>query len=172
MPSPLVEVLQRLRSNGFREIAGSRLSADIPVSERLLNEIVAATLPRDLPVREASVKPEAGNRLTVRVTPRTAFLPPLTLKLEIERQPDVPSSFVLVLKMAPLPGIFGLATALPLDRILPPGVRLEGDRILVDLRALLGRLGLADLLPHARALRVTTEAGKVLVHLDIAVPAT
>lgn len=167
----LLDILKHLESTHFREISGSRLSAAIPVSERLVNEVVAATLPPNLPVRGVSIRPEAGNRFSVRLTPRASMLPAVTLTLDIERQAELPASPVLVLRMATLPGLFGLAgAALPLDRVLPPGVRLDGDRILVDLRVLAAQRGLADLLEHVRTLRVTTDPGRVLLHLEAAVP--
>lgn len=165
-----VEILHHLQSTGFRDIAGARVAAAIPVSERLINELVAATMPPNLPVREVSVRPEANNRFSVRLTPRASMLPQLTLKLDIERQPEFPSSPVLVLRMATMGGLFGLAgAALPLDKMMPPGVRLDGERILVDLRAMAAQHGFADVLQYVRDLRVTTEPGRLLLHVDAAV---
>lgn len=174
MPAPpLLEILRHLESTHFRDIAGTHVSAAIPVSERLLNELVTATMPRDLPIREVSVRPEAGNRFSVRLTPRVTMLPHVTLKLEVERQPDFPAAPVLVLRMATMPGLFGLAgAALPMDRLLPPGVRLDGERILVDLRAMAARQGLAAYLEYVRELRVTTEPGRLLLHIEAGVPAS
>lgn len=168
----LLEILQHLQSTRFGEIAGARVSATVPISEPLLNRVVASTLPPNLPVREVSVRPEPGNRFSVRLTPRASMLPALTLKLEIERQPEFPTAPVLVLRMATLPGLFGIAgAALPMDRLLPPGVRLDGDRILVDLRVMAARRGAADYLQFVRTLTVTTEAGRLLIDVDAAVAA-
>ena len=84
----LIEILTHLRSTAFRDVAGTRIVADVPVSARLINDIVAASLPPGAPVREVSINPEAGDRFSVRIAPRASLLPQLTLRLEIDRQPD------------------------------------------------------------------------------------
>ena len=165
--SPLAGLVAHLRDSKFRELAGARVSGSIPISERLLNEIVAVTMPKNLPVREVSVRPEQGNRFSVRIAPKAAFLPQLTVKLEIEKQPQFPTSPELVLRMATMGGLLGLAgAAFPIASMLPPGVRLEGNRIIVDLRALAHREGLVDLLDLVRELEITTDAGRVQVFFD------
>lgn len=165
-----VALLQTLQSSGFRDLSGARVTAAIPVSERLINELVAATLPPHIPVREAYVHPEAGDRFSVRLTPKSGFLPSLTIRLAIERQPELPTSPELVLRMASMGGLFGLATAaFPIAQMMPPGVRLEGERIHVDLRAMAAQRGATDLFPYVRQLRITTEDGKAVLHLEGAV---
>jgi hypothetical protein len=140
------------------------------VSERLINEIVATTIRQGGPVREVGVHPVAGNAFSVRVAPRASLLPSLTVRLEIERQPDLPSSPFLVLRMATMGGLLGFAgSALPIGNMLPPGVRLEGDRIVVDLRAIAADQGSAGLLEHVTQLRVNTEEARVVLHLDLAI---
>ena len=146
------------------------MTAVVPVAEALVNAVVASTMPPNLPVREVSLRPEPGNRISVRLMPKSGFLPHLTLKLDIERQPELPTSPVLVLRMATMPGLLGLAgAALPLASMMPPGVRLQGERIFVDLAAMAAQHGFAEYLAFARELRVTTEAGRFIVHLDAGV---
>ena len=160
--SSLAEIVRRLQSTEFRDLSGARVSATIPVSERLVNEIVTASLPRNVPVKEVRVQPLAGDAFAVRLAPKAALLPALSLRLEIIQQPDLPSTPVLVLRMATMGALFGLASAaFPIAGLLPPGVRLDGDRILLDLAALAARAGAADLLPHLSSLRVNTEDGRV-----------
>ena len=168
--SPLTALLLNLRDAGFRDLAGTRISGSIPVSERLLNQLVAATMPKNLPVREVTVRPEPGNRFSVRISPRAAFLPQLTVKLEIEKQPQFPISPEIVLRMATMGGLLGLAgVAFPIASMLPPGVRLEGERIVVDLRELARREGVADLLELVRELDISTDEGRVRVFVDTSV---
>ena len=168
--SPLTALLLNLRDAGFRDLAGTRISGSIPVSERLLNQLVAATMPKNLPVREVTVRPEPGNRFSVRIAPRAAFLPQLTVKLEIEKQAQFPTSPEIVLRMATMGGLLGLAgAAFPIASMLPPGVRLEGERIVVDLRELARREGVADLLELVRELEISTEEGRVRVFVDTSV---
>jgi hypothetical protein len=170
VPNPdLLAILRSLQATQFRDLAGSTVSARVPVSERLINEVVALTLPTNVPIREAQVHPEPGDRFSVRVTPRSAFLPSLTIKLTIERQPELPGSPVLVLRMTTLSGLVGLAAAVfPIAQMLPPGVRMERDLIHVDLHAMAAQHGVSDLIQYLRQLRVTTEDGRVIVHAELA----
>ena len=166
-PSSLAAILGDLRDGRFRDLAGARVSAAIPVSERLLNEIVAATMPKNLPVREVTVRPEPGNRFAVRIAPKMALLPQLTLKLDIEKQPEFPTHPQLVFRMATMGGLLGMASAaFPIASLLPPGVSLEGERLVVDLRELARREGVVDLLDLVKSLQVTTEASRVIVHVQ------
>lgn len=165
----LVAILRSLQATQFRDLAGSHVSARIPVSERLINEVVALTLPTNVPIREARVHPEPGDQFSVRVTPRSAFLPSLTVKLAIERQPELPGSPVLVLRMATLGGLVGLAASVfPIAQMLPPGVRMEGELIHVDLHAQVAQRGFSNEFRYVRQLRVTTEDGWVIVHAEVA----
>ena len=166
----VIRILNQLKASGFRDIAGAQVGADIPISAGLINEVVTASIPPNVPVREVSIRPEAGDQVSVRITPRASLLPPLTLKLEIERQPEFPSFPVLVMRMKTMGGLFGFASAaLPIGKMLPPGVRLEGERILVDLAALAAQRGFAEVLPYVRRVAVHSEHGRVILHIEAAV---
>jgi hypothetical protein len=169
VPDPrLLRILEQLRASKFAEVKGARVAATIPVPERLLNEIVTAALPQSAPVREVSVHPKAANRLAVRAKlARLDFLPPFTLTLEIERQPQLPET-PLVLRVLSFPGLMPIAgAALSMASSLPPGLRLDGDRLLIDVRVVLERNGLGEVLPYLEDLRVTTDEGVVVVQATL-----
>jgi hypothetical protein len=172
VPNPdLLAIVRSLQATQFRDLAGAQVTARVPVAARLINEVVALTLPTNVPIREARVRPIPGDRFSVRVTPRSAFLPSLTVRLDIERQPELPGSPVLVLRLATLAGLFGLAAAaFPIAQMLPPGVRMDGELIHVDLRAMAEQHGFSNEFQYLRQLRVTTEEGRVLLHLEASVP--
>ena len=168
VPDPrLLQIIERLRASRFSDLEGARLAAVVPVSERLLNQIVASTLPPTLPVRDLHISPQRGNRMTVRARlARVDFLPPINVHVIIERQPEPPDG-PLVLRLLTFPGLVSLlGAALPLATLLPPGVRMEKDRIFVDVRTLAERQGLGDLLPLLAGLRVTTDEGKLIVEIE------
>lgn len=168
VPDAMTDLLHHLQGSAFRDIAGARVSAVIPVSEALVNRLIAATLPATAPVRDVVIQPEPNDRFSVRITPKAALLPSITLKLAIEEQPRLPESAVLVLRMATLSGIFGLASGM-IAGMLPPAVRLQGETIRVDLRALAAERGQAELLDHLRSLEVHTDQGRVILHVDAGV---
>jgi hypothetical protein len=164
----IIEILRRLQTTGFRDLAGARITADVPVSERLINELIATSLPPDAPVRSVAIRPEAGNLFSVRIVPKAALIPAITLKLLVEGQPQLPESPVLVLRMATLGGLFGLASG-AIAGLLPPGVRLDGERILVDLRTIAAQRGGEQLFDYLSALQIRSDDGHIRIHLDAGV---
>src|SRR5688572_6628653 len=71
VPNPdLLVLLRSLQATQFRDLAGAQFTARVPVAERLINELVALTLPINVPIREARVHPETGDRFSVRLTPK------------------------------------------------------------------------------------------------------
>jgi hypothetical protein len=162
----LQRALEQLRAARFAEIRGARLSLSIPVAERLLNELVAAALPPSLPVRDVTVRPRASNMLQVRArVAKLDFLPPLTLTLDIDQQPRLPDT-ALGLRLRAFPGLTAIAGPLLSQKRLPPGLRLEGDRVFVDVALLLERVGFGDLVPLIERLHLATEEGRLVVEVD------
>lgn len=146
------------------DISGSRGAVDLAISERLLNEIVRSRLPEGGAVREVTIQPHPGRaRVTVRLA-RPAFLPPVTVGVTVERQPELPDSPELVLKLEMSAGL-GMLLGLGANMFasLPPGIRIEGERVRVDLRTLLAGQDLAWALRYAESLAVTFEAGRVRI---------
>jgi hypothetical protein len=164
----LIRILEQLRASKFAELKGARVTATMPLPKRLLNEIIAAMLPRSAPVRDVTVQPKESNRVTVRAKlARAEFLPPFNLTLQIEQQPQLPDG-PLVLRLLSLPGLMPLASAaVSMIASLPPGVRLEGDRLLVDVRTLLERNGQGEVLTYLDSVRITSEEGRLLVDVSL-----
>jgi hypothetical protein len=166
--SRLSELLRRLQATRFRDLAGSRITADVPISETLLNQLIASSLPQTAPVRSVAIRPEAGDHFSVRIVPKMALIPAITLKLVIERQPELPESPILQLRMATLSGLFGLASG-AIAGMLPPGVRLEGERILVDLRTIAAERGFGEVFDYVAAVQVHSDEGRVVLHVNAGV---
>lgn len=164
----LIEILRQLTTTRFHDLAGARVTADVPVSERLLNELIASAIPPHAPVRTVAIRPEAGDRFSVRIVPKMSLIPAITLRLLIEAQPRLPDSAVLVLRMMTLGGLFGLASG-AIAGMLPPGVRLEGERILVDLRAIAAHRRFAEVFEYVTAIQVHADEGRAIVHIDAGV---
>jgi hypothetical protein len=160
------ELFRRQLASGFEDVRGADASITLPVSERLLNEVIARTIPRSAPVRELHVKPEAGNRFLVRARIGSSpLLPPISLTLSIDRQPEFPASPVLILRLQ-MSGLLSLAgPALRFMNALPPGIRVEHDRVYVDLPTLLETRHLASYLDYVKELRVNTLDGTVVLSI-------
>jgi hypothetical protein len=166
MDPRLAALFTRQRENGFSDLRGAHGDLTIPISDRLLNDAAAAALPPSAPVRDLRLAAHAGNRIGVRFKIASAsFLPPLNLTVVIDRQPELPASPVLVLKLE-MGGLLSLAgPALRFLDALPAGIRVEQERIYLDLAVLLAERGLAELLQYVEKVQVTTTQGALVLTL-------
>jgi hypothetical protein len=165
----LPKILEKLRASRFAEIKGARASFSIPVSEQLLNELITAAMPSTAPLRDLHVRPQADNRLVVRArAARLDFLPPMNISLQIEQQPQLPDT-PLVVRILSLPGLLSVAGSLMSPNSLPPGIRLDRERVLVDVRQLLESKGFGEIVPLIERLQVSSEEGRLLLDVDIRV---
>jgi hypothetical protein len=130
----------------------------------LLNEAIAASLPASAPVRELHVTPQVGDRFAVRARVGSSpWLPAINVGVVIDRQPDLPASPLLVLRLE-MSGLSVLAgVALRFLHALPPGIRVEADRIFVDVAKLLEARGFGQYLPYVNELRVNSVDGAVVI---------
>ncbi len=166
-------LLREQHAAGFPDVAGTDVSATVPVSDRLLTRIVRERLPPNAPVRSVDVQAHAGGRLTVRVKlARPAFLPAFTLPITILQQPELPRSPVLLLRIGSPGGLLKLAGPLVrLIDVLPPGVSLQEDRVAVNLHTVLAQAGAAFVLDFVEHLDVGTIEGHVVVSVRARVSA-
>ena len=171
MDPGLHALIQRQQAAGFPGLAGSEMHATIRISAQLLNEAIAGYLGSvSAPIRGLTVSPHAGNRIEVRIDPGRAFLPTITLTLVIDRQPQLPADPVLVLRLTGGAAMLRLAGPIVSNlALLPAGIRLEGDRLLVDVRALLQPYDSARLGELARAIEVATLDGALVLFVHAAV---
>jgi hypothetical protein len=162
------QLLRDVRAGQPADLTGSRVVGDVSISDRLVNEVIAEKIGRDGAVREVTVRPEPGRaRVTVKIA-RPSFLPPLSFVLTVESQPQLPASPVLVLRVGMMPGVAALlGTGLNFMNVLPPGLRLEGERLFVDIAAVIKDRGYAWVLPYLRSLSVAFEAGRIVNHIEI-----
>jgi hypothetical protein len=171
MDPRLAALLDRLQATRFADLSGSEAYTVIRISGALLTEAAAAFAASSSAVRDVTIRPRDANHIDVQLKlARPAFLPPITLTLEIERQPQLPDQPELVLRFMGTGGLMRLAgPAIGSSGALPPGIRLAGDRLHVDIRHLLQSQNRADLLDFAEQLQVTSEEGRLAVALQLRV---
>jgi hypothetical protein len=161
-----MQLVMRQHAAGFPDARGATATLTLPVSDKLLNEIVAESLPRSRHIRDLQLHAQPGNRIGVRLKLGSAsFLPPINLTLVIVEQPDLPASPVLVLRLE-MGGLLALAsTALRFLDALPAGVRVENDRLHVNLAELLAERRLDSWLEYIKELNVSTDEGTLIVSI-------
>ena len=171
MDERLQTVLAGQLASRFAGFSGSDATLSLRITDRLLNDGIAAGLPPDGPVRSVEAHALAGDRLQAIVTLRKpAFLPALHVNLQIDPAPLAPQAPVLVLRIVGgAGGMLKMAAPLIAGK-LPPGVRLQGDVVEIDVRAILTARGDAQWLDYVRGLQVTTEDAALVVHVSAHVP--
>ncbi len=168
LPQPLATILD----NPAAHIGGTDATIDLNLGRTLLNEILAAR-PADTPVEELLLDPEAGNlvnlhlqvqapvignvrrRLTLRPGPAVSFPDQPWLKI------DITAGFKLFDKP-----IIKLMQGQIADK-LPRGIELTSDYLRLHVPALLTSAGYQKLVPLIKQLQVTSEANRLVVHLQI-----
>jgi hypothetical protein len=157
-------LLRQQLADGLPDVRGAQAAITLPVSERLLNELVAQTLPRSAPITELHVTPEAGDRFIVRLRVGSSpLVPRVKIVLAVERQPDLPAFPVLVLRLETTGLMMFAGPVLRLLNALPAGITVNGDRIHIDLRALAEQRGAVVYFDYLDQLRLNTVAGAVVV---------
>jgi hypothetical protein len=166
-----MQQLRDLLGFDLAELRGARVSGEVPLTDSLLNRVIAEQLrAKGGPVSALVVEPLDGDALNVHVRMHTAFVPTLKVHLRVEAQPTFPDSPALVLRwsLGALGALARMASpVLALLKVLPPGVRVDGDLVGVDVAELLRARGLGELLPWIAKLRVTTQSGRVIVAFDV-----
>jgi hypothetical protein len=164
-------LLQEQQRNAFADLAGTRADVVLPVADTLLTHLALQRLPSRWPVRDLTLRALGENAIAVRVRlSRPSFLPAISIRLVIERQPQLPDTPVLVLRVIK-EGVAALAAPLlQFVDALPPFLRFDGERLFVDLRVLAQQYGAEQWLQFLQTLQLTTEPGWVIVTAQGALP--
>lgn len=156
----------------IRELAGAHAAGEIPLSDDLLNRLIAGRLANHPQVASVRLQAQEGDTIDVLVTPRARLMPPMRITARIERQPEFPQHPLLVLRWT-MPAIGPLAMfaapALAFFKALPPGLRADGDRITVDVGEVLESRGLGEVGRFIRRAEVHTRPGGFVLQFELAV---
>ncbi|HKT79361.1 MAG TPA: hypothetical protein VJP86_04020 [Vicinamibacterales bacterium] len=161
------DLVRELRRSRFREIEGARAAVMLPISDALITRLINGRLDPRGPVRSLSVAAEPDNMLAVRVTLTSASFLPLLIRLRIVEQPDLPDHPVVTLQLTSRQLGMVAGMALRFLQSLPPGVQVQDDRVVVNVRVLLERAGAADVLDYVRRLEFSTTAGRLRVEGEL-----
>jgi hypothetical protein len=153
------------------DLDGTAVQGEVPLSNGVVNRLIADQLSRrSTPVASVQVDGGEADSAAILVVPKARLVPPIRVRIRIEQQPEFPQDPVLRLRWSmPSAGPLALLAgpALALFGTLPPGVRLDGDRLAIDLGELLASRGLGALAGCIRSLRVHTRPGGFLLRFDV-----
>ena len=176
MPDPaFLHRLRQMLGVDLEDLAGTAISGEIPLRNDLVNRLIAQRLAAS-PSAVSAVRVDAqddehvGVEMSMRVG--SMMLPAVRIAARIDRQPDFPHSPILGVRWS-LPGLgpLGLFAAPALNwlKVLPPGIHADGDRMEVDIGAVLRSQGLGELLPCIAALQVHTRRGAFVIRVELRV---
>jgi hypothetical protein len=161
------EVFQKIIDNNFSDVAGLRADASIPVSQSLINEIIAAALQENRTIEDCQVSIHEQNRVAMRL--KTSLLPwSLNLKLKLDRSVDL-ASFSSPKIRAWLENNQLLGSLGAFFNALPEWAKLYGNQVVVDLGYFLRTLGQNRLLELVKSVEIRTEEGKAIFDVKIEV---
>ena len=146
------------------------LAGEIPLSDALVNRVLAERLANHAQVTAVRVQAQPNDTVAIQVVPRARLMPALNITARIERQPEFPQHPMLLLRWSmPAAGPLALfaAPVLAYFKAMPPGIRMDGDRIAVDLRELLHSRGLDDIIAVIRKLEIHTRPGGFAVNFEV-----
>lgn len=156
----------------LREFTGAAVTAEIPISDDLVNRTLAERLLDHPHLTGIRVQAQDGDACDVQVVPRARFLPPIRIVARIEQQPQLPQHPVLLLRWS-MPGAGALSMfagpALAFFKAAPPGIQMDREHIAVDIQQLLAARGLDGALAFVRRLEVHTRAGGFVARVDLAI---
>lgn len=158
------EIFKRLIAQGFSALEGLRLDASIPVPERLVNEFVGIAVRENKNISYCRVSISRANRVSVNL--KTTRWPwPLELQLKLEREVEINGSPRV---RAQLENKVLLGRLGSFFKVLPDGVIIRGDQVIVDLGAFLDsqQKRLLDLVKSAE---IKTEEGKLILDVQVEV---
>lgn len=167
----LNQLLQERTGLELGDLAGTRLTGEIPISDALVNTLVARKLAGHAQIASLHVQAQPNDTVAIQVVPRAWLIPSVTITATIERQPAFPANPTLLLRWSmPAVGPLTLLAAplLAYFKAMPTGIRLDGDRLAIDLRELLHARGLDDVIGLMKTVEVHTRPGGFVVRLEAA----
>jgi hypothetical protein len=158
-------LLHEQQQSGFTDLDGARASVRLPVSDRLINQLIAERLSPEGRLHSVTLRALEHERFSVLIRARPAFLPAWEMRFAVEQQPILPHSPVLTLRFDSSGTAFA-AHAVQVFGGLPPWLWVRGDRLDIDLAALARRHGFYSAWDVIRGLRIETVPGRFVVTAD------
>jgi hypothetical protein len=160
-------IFQRIIASDFSDVAGLRANASIPVSQSLLNELIAIELQADQMIRSCQVSIHEQNRVAVRL--KTSLLPwTLDLKLKLDQSVDFASFSSPKVRMW-LENNRLLGSLGSLFHALPDWARLYGNQVVIDLVAFLRTEEEKKLFALIKSIGIRTEEGRAVFDVKMEV---
>ena len=170
-PRSIADTVRERLGVDIGTFTGARAAGEVPLSDEFLNRLIAERLANHAQISALHVAAQQGDAIAVEVVPRARLIPPVRILARIERQPEPQNPILLLRWSMPSAGPLALLAAPVLSyfKAMPPGIRLEGDRLAVDVRELLVSRGMGEVLGFIRRLEIHTRPGAVIAQFEVGV---
>ena len=161
------KVFQAIIDNNFSDFKGMTADLSIPVPQSTINEIIEAALQKNKNIESCEVSIHGQNRVSVNL--KTTVLPwPLNLKLKLDNSVDL-ASYSSPKIRAWLENNQLLGSLGSFFNVLPEGVKLYGEQVVLDLGAFLRVSEYRRLLDLVKFVGIKTEENKFIFDVKIRV---
>ena len=159
------KIIQKIIRNNFSELKGATVDASIPLPQQLINELIAEPVKGNKNIASVRAAIHPQNRISVDV--KTTLLPwPLNLKLKLDKSVDL-ASYPSPKIRAWMENNLLLGSLGSMLNVLPEGIKLYGDQIVIDLGTFLRTAEQKRLLKLVKSVGIRTEEGKVILDAKI-----
>jgi hypothetical protein len=163
-------LLHEQQQSRFADVDGARASIHLPVSDRLLNRLIAERISPQSSLAGVTVRALEHDRFAVRIRlAKLSFLPAWEIRFEIEQQPRLPHAPLLTLRFASSGSAF-VARAIRAFGGLPTWLSARADRLEIDLAGLARRHGFDGVLDVLTGLHIGTVPGRFVIIVDAELP--
>ena len=160
-------IFQRIVDDNFSDLKGMTANASIPVPEYLVNEIIAAALQGNKNISSCQLSIHSERKVSAKL--RTRLLPlSIDLKLNLDRSVDFESLASPKIR-AWLQNNLLLGKLGSLFNVLPKGMKLYGNQLVVDLSTFIQSPEQRRLLDLVKEVEINTEEAKVILEVKIKV---
>jgi hypothetical protein len=166
----MLSALERERAAGFKNLSGTHLDVTVPVTQRLLDLLLARAASRQLGNVTVMLRGTDAIAVTV-VKPVLGFAARLGLDLRLEGGSDLASDpRVYLVVDRPSVAWRAISRIAVAAGLTPAGVEIGRDGVAIDLRALGTRAGIGDLVSGIRAIAFEVEPGVLRVRIAVQIP--
>ena len=159
------KIFQKIIDNNFSELKGTTVDATVPVPEYLINEIIEAVLRGNKSIESCRISIYGQNQVSANV--KTTLLPwSLNLKLKLDRSVDF-ASYSSPKVRAWLENNVLLGRLGALFNMLPEGIKLYGEQIVLDIGSFLQTPEQKRMLGLVKSVEMSTEEGQLILDVKI-----
>jgi hypothetical protein len=161
------KIFQKLKDGDFSGLKGTTAELSIPVSQKIINELIQAELRGNKNIASCVVSIHPQNRISVDL--KTSILPwPLNLKLKLDKSVDL-ASYSSPKIRAWMENNRLLGSLGSMFNALPQGIKLYGEQVVLDLGAFLKTPQQKRMLELVKFAGIETQEGKVNLDVKIEV---